>query len=126
MPVAIGKPGRDQRVGDLEIAGQRQVDLVELTVGLDLGALAEALVLDALQRRGNRPCGRPSAPRARRLAPRATVGADQASSAKITAGAPFGSSASNSRSLAAMIVLDRRVVVHVVAAEIGEARRRRA
>ena len=39
----------------------------------------------------------------------------------MTAGAPFGSSASNRRSLAAMIVLDRRMVVHVVAAEIGEA-----
>jgi hypothetical protein len=36
------------------------------------------------------------------------------------AGKPFGSSVSNSRSLEAMIVLDRRMVIHVVAAEIGE------
>ena len=49
MPVDDGKAGRDQRVVDLEIAGKRQVDLVDLAAGLDLGALAVALVLDALE-----------------------------------------------------------------------------
>ena len=116
-----GEPGRDQRVGYLEIAGQRQVDLVKHAVGLDLGALAMPLVLDALQLEEIALRGRRSARRARRACAASIVGADHGSSAKMTAGAPFGSSVSNRRSLALMIVLDRRVIVHVVAAEIGEA-----
>src|SRR5690606_21162515 len=45
--------GRNQRVEYLEVAGERQVDLVEFPTCGDLGALAEALMLDALQRQEN-------------------------------------------------------------------------
>ena len=44
------QPGGDQRVVDLEVAGQRQVDLIDHAIMLDLGALAIALVLDPLER----------------------------------------------------------------------------
>jgi hypothetical protein len=74
-----GKAGRDQRVEYLEVAGQRQVDLVKFTAGDDLGALAET---------------RPAAFAA------SMAGCDQRSSAKMTAGAPFGSRVSKRRSFA--------------------------
>ena len=117
--------GRDQRVVDLEIAGQRQVDLVQDAVRLDLRALAVTLVLDALELEEGAlaPDGQhvetgALCRRDGRRRPR-VVGEDDGRRA-------LGQQRLEQPHLGLVIVLDRRMIVHVVAAEIGEARRRQA
>ncbi len=49
VPVAIASPAATRRVGDLEIAGQRKFDAVDVRARLDFGDLAESFVLDAVE-----------------------------------------------------------------------------
>jgi hypothetical protein len=92
-----------------------------MTPRLDLGALAEALVLDALQRSeialaADRQHVKPGARAARSPAPIGVIGKRSP---------PARPSAEAYRTAAAWrieIVLDRRMIIHVVAAEIGEPR----
>ncbi len=115
-----GKSCRDQRVENLEIAGERQVDLVDFAIHLDFGALAETLVLDALQPQeiavpANRQHVQAGGMRRtnRRLGPR-IVGEDDGRRA-------LWQQRVEQAQLGAVILLDRRMIIHVVAAEIGEA-----
>ena len=102
MPVRDRQAGGHQRIADLEVAGQRQLDLVDVIAErATSSALAEALVLDPLELEAAAVPADASAPSARACAAARTVAADQASSAKITAGAPSGSSSVKSLSLAA-------------------------
>jgi hypothetical protein len=48
-PRGNGKACRHQRIGELEAAGQRYLDLMDAALGHDLGALAVALMLDPLE-----------------------------------------------------------------------------
>ena len=112
--------GGDQRVVDLEVAGQRQVDLVQDAVRLDLGALAIPLVLDALQLQevalaadGQHFQAGALGRRDGRRRPR-VVGEDDRRRA-------LRQQRLEQPQLGLVIVLDRRMIVHVVAAEIGEA-----
>ena len=115
-----GEAGGDQRVEYLEVAGERQVDLVQFAAGDDLGALAETLVLDALQRQEVAMAADGEHIEAgglrrvdRRLRP-VVVGEDDGRRA-------LRQQRVEEAQLGAKIVLDRRMIVHVVAAEIGEA-----
>jgi len=110
VPVAMARPARNQRVRYLEVAGQGQVDLVEHARGLDLGALAMALVLDPFQaEEGAVPADRQHVEpgRARRLdgglRPR-IVGEDHGRRA-------LGQKRIEQPQLGAMIVLHGRMVV---------------
>ncbi len=98
---------------------------MQLAIGDDLGALAETFVLDPLQRQEIAVAADGENVEARglcrvdgRLRP-AVVGEDDGRRA-------LRQQRIEQAQLGAVIVLDRRMIVHVVAAEIGEARRRRA
>ena len=118
---AMAQPGGDQRVRGLEIARQRQVHVEAPALGVDDQRLPEAVARQPTRAGAARPrapdreqrAGRarwpPRRPR-RRASP----------SALTTAVAAGGQQRVEQPQLGGEIVLDRRMIVEVVAAEIGE------
>ncbi len=96
-----GKTGRNQRIGDLEIAGKRNVNLENIVANMHFRDLLVTEMLDALQRQeialaadGTYVLLGVARSRDRRLRPR-IIGKDYR-------GEPFGSRSRNSRIFAAM------------------------
>ncbi len=120
-----GEPGRDDGVRRLEVAGERQQHLVEMAFMRQLEALREALarnVGDGDVAAGPADADEVEPPRlGNRLDPRGLrrVGIDDGDR-------PFGQEALEEPELGREIGLDGRVIVEVVAAEIGEGGSREA
>ena len=122
---ADGEAGGDEGVRNLETAGERQADMHRRAEDVELERLAVeiGLVLDEANRP---PCpahidqALPAA--ARHVHDRLRIGTVRVDDG----GAAFRQEIAEQLELGLEIVLDRRMIIHVVAAEIGEGRRRQA